>query len=231
MSQQINLLTPILLAPRRHFSALAMLQATGVLLVAAAALSGWLQLTDRRAERQHQQLLAQFAAERHALQVARAGLPPAGDPAALEQQWRALTAGNTERADLLQAVSGVAAPGLRHSDLLQWVARTLPDSVWLTELRWAGGRLELVGGTLDTAALRPWLTRLSTHPLLAGQSLQALRVEQLGAGASEPTHPPLLASADLESLARSRQAVWSFRAISAAAGSAAGSTPASGAAP
>ncbi|KQW43563.1 MULTISPECIES: hypothetical protein [unclassified Roseateles] len=214
MPQQINLLTPILLAPKRYFSALALLQATGLLLLAGLAAALWLQQRDRSAEAQHQTLLAQLAAERQSLLVASASLPAPVDAATVQRQLLPLEAGNAERRALLQAL-GADAAGQRHSDLLSLVARSLPDAAWLSELRYAPGRVELVGGTLDTAVLRPWLGRLAAHPLLAGQQLSALRVERLGAPGTEAGSNPLLASGS--PLANSRLPVWAYRVVSAPA--------------
>ena len=184
-AQQINLLTPILLAPRRVFSALTLLQASGLMLLAGLVAALGLQWQDRRAEARHQALLAQFAAEKQSLVVARAGLPAPPDPAALQQQLQAVEAGNDERRLLLQALGAEGGGAGRNSLLLALVARSLPEAAWLNELRYAPGRLELVGGTLDTAVLRPWLAQLSAHPALAGQSLAALRVERPGAPGGE----------------------------------------------
>ena len=224
MPQQINLLTPILLAPKRYLSALTLLQATGLLVAAGLAAALWLQQRDRAAEGRHQTLLAQYAAERQALATARAALPPPVDAATAQQQLLPLEAGNAERRALLQVLGaeGVGKDGRHHSDLLALVARSLPESAWLSELRYAPGRLELVGGTLDTAVLRPWLTRLTAHPLLAGQHLSALRVERLGAPGTEASAHPLLEHTD--PLAQTALPVWAFRVVSAPA------TPASGAA-
>lgn len=227
MAQQINLLTPILLAPKRYLSALTLLQATGLLLIACLAAALWLNQRDRQAELEHQALLARYTTERQALQVARAGLPAPQDALALQQQLQPLQAGNTERQALLQTLTGGAArDGRRHSDLLALVARSLPESAWLSELRHAPGRVELVGGTLDTAQLRPWLARLSAHPLLAGQELSALRVERLGAPDSDANSPALL---DRDGpLAKADVPIWAFRVVSAPAGAASaapGATP------
>lgn len=227
MAQQVNLLTPILLTQRRYLSALTLLQATGLLLIACLAVTLWLMQRDRRAEVEHQALLERHAAERQALQVARASLPVPQDALALQQQWLPLQAGNAERQALLEALTGGGArDGRRHSDLLALVARSLPESAWLSEMHHAPGHVELIGGTLDTAVLRPWLTRLSAHPLLAGQELTALRVERLGAPGSDGNGPALL---DRDGpLAKSSLPVWAFRVVSAPATVASG---ASGAAP
>lgn len=222
MAQQINLLTPILLAPKRYFSALALLQAAGLLLAAGGLATLWLQHRDRQADIEHQALLARLATERQQLLVARAGLPAPLDANAQQQQLQALEAGNAQRKALLATLGtdGGRHTGLHHSDLLAAVARSLPEAAWLSELRYAPGRLELAGGTLDTAVLRPWLGQLAAHPLLAGQELAALRVERLGAPGTEAAPGALLDRGG--ALAQSRLPVWSFRVISAPAGAASG---------
>lgn len=217
MPQQINLLTPILLAPRRYLSAVTLLQATGVLLVAGLVAALWLQQRDRSAEASHQVLLAQYAAERQQLTVARAGLPAPMDAASAQQQLLPLATGNAERRALLQTLRPEPA-GQRHSDLLALVTQTLPEAVWLTELRYAPGRLELAGGTLDTAVLRPWLGRLAAHPLLAGQTLTALRVERLGLPGNDAAANPAQSRAGTPP--PSGLPVWSFQVVSAPAAAA-----------
>ena len=224
MAQQINLLTPILLAPKRYFSALTLVQATGLLCVAGLAATLWLQQRDRSADVEHQAVLTQYAAERQQLMVAKANLPAPLDAGTVQQQLLPLEAGNADRRALLQVLGNDAA-GQRHSDLLALIARTLPEPAWLSELRYTPGRVELVGGTLDTAVLRPWLARLSAHPLLAGQELSALRVERLGAPGTETSNNPLLTRGS--PLAGSSLPVWAFRVVSApaqAAASASGAT-------
>jgi Tfp pilus assembly protein PilN len=215
MPQQINLLTPILLAPRRYFSALALLQASGLLICAGLAAALWLHQRDRSAQAQHEALLASYATERQSLLVARAGLPPPLNASTIQQQLLPLEAGNAERRALLRTLGAETEgqPGQRHSDLLALIARSLPESAWLSELRYTPGRLELSGGTLDTATLRPWLSQLSSHPLLAGQALSDLRVERPGAPGTEASTHPLLTRDGL--LANSALPVWAFRVISA----------------
>lgn len=224
MAQQINLLTPILLAPKRYFSALTLLQATALLVAAGMVAVLWLQQSERKAGADHQALLAQYATQRQQLIVARAALPPPQDAPALQQQLQALETSNAARQALLATLGseGGRQAGQRHSDLLALIARSLPDSAWLSELRYAPGRVELVGGTLNTGVLRPWLGQIAAHPLLAGQELSALRVERLGTPGAEGSSLPLLDGGG--ALARSPLPVWAFRVVSTPA------APASGAA-
>ncbi|MFG6413286.1 PilN domain-containing protein [Roseateles sp. DC23W] len=226
MSQQINLLAPILLAPRRYLSATTLLQAAALLLVVGGAMALWLHQRDRSAHQRHQALLGQYEAERQQLLVARVNLPAPQDAAALQQQVQALQDGNAARAALLRMLGSASddQAGQRHSDVLALVARTLPDTAWISELRYAPNRLELAGGTLDTAQLRPWLSRLAAHPLLAGQQLSALRVERLGAPGTDDGNgnASLLQGAGLT--ARPPLPVWAFHVVSAPAASASGAT-------
>ncbi|MBV8035720.1 hypothetical protein [Roseateles sp.] len=220
MPQQINLLTPILLAPKRYFSALTLLQATGLLVAAGLAAAAWMQQRDRQAALDHQALLARYAAERQQLSVAHATLPAPQDVNSLQQQLQPLEAGNAQRRALLASLGseGGRMAGQRHSDLLALIARSLPESAWLSELHYAPGRVELIGGTLDTSVLRPWLGQLGAHPLLVGQELSALRVERRGAAEGAVGSHPLLEHGGL--LAQSPLPVWAFRVVSAPAAAA-----------
>ena len=228
MPQQINLLTPILLAPKRYFSALTLLQATALLVAAGAASAFWLQHRERLALADHQALMAQYAAQRQQLMVARANLPAPLDANALQQQVQALEAGNGQRLALLGSLGSESRrkPGQHHSDLLALVARSLPESAWLSELHYAPGRLELAGGTLNTAVLRPWLGQLAAHPLLAGQELSALRVDRLGAPGTEANSNPLVEGS--ATLAQGKLPVWAYRVVSAPAHPASATGPANG---
>lgn len=219
MAQQINLLTPILLAPRRYFSALAMAQGFGLLLLGFGLLAVWLNYQAALSRRSHEASLTQASAERQSLQTALAALPAPGDLKAMAQQASDLEQQlqrQRQLGDLLG--SGVARDGARHSDLLQLLGKTIPPSVWIQELRWVSGRLELVGATLDTAALRSWLKRLSEQPQLAELQLSQVRVERwvpgtaaTGAAAAGSANPPLLGSL---SAPPAGVALWTFRVLS-----------------
>jgi len=182
MAQQINLLTPILLKPRRHFTATAMAQGLGLVLVGSLLLAGWIH---GRAEQRRAEFLARqqaLQAEQQALSRSLAGLPATTDLKALESQIKVLKEQQEGQAELLQSLrSGHQRAGERHSDLLALVASTVPASVWLQGLRWQSGQLELSGGTLDPAALRAWLTQLQGQALLHRVVMAELRLEMVSA--------------------------------------------------
>jgi Tfp pilus assembly protein PilN len=185
MAQQINLLTPILLAPKRYFSAAALLQALGLVVVGGLLIGGWLLLQARQTRQAFEATRAEADKERQLLIGAMTQLPGSADPTALNQQLNALQQGVAQRRLTLDELQkGQAVPGQSHSDVLRLLAATVPAPVWLSELRWSAGRMELEGRTLEPDALQPWVQRLAVHPLLKGQQLSAVKVERVADGAA-----------------------------------------------
>jgi len=227
MVQQVNLLTPILLTPKRLLSATTILQALALLLAATLALGLWLNLQAQASRQAFKQAQERGAVEMQSLSQALASLPPPLDAKLLAQQLSELEMENQQQAQVLSLLrGGLAAEGWRHSDLLKTLAQTVPPSVWLASLRWQSGHLELQGATLDPVALRTWLERLSAKPLLAGLQLGQVKVEKWSADGGPPTAdsdeaqaagpraaPSALPPPSLPK-PRSGQSVWSFKVIS-----------------
>lgn len=212
MAQQINLYSPIFLAPQRHFSARAMLQSLAVFAVALAALGAWVQVGTTTLRRELQGTARMHADERQRLATALAAQPDAAaGGAALEQELARLQQDIAQRRRALAELSrGIVVDGRSHAAMLRLVAQTVPAPAWLTELKLVDDRLELVGMTLQPDVLQPWLAKLAGHPLTAGQQLAAVKIERGGAAGS-----PGATAAGIDA--------WSFAIVS--------SRPASGAAP
>ena len=188
MPQQINLYSPILLTPKRYFSALAMGQALAVFTAALLVLSAWSAFRTATLQRDLQSSTQAQDSERQRLKAALATLPAVTSPAALEQELAAERRLLAERQQMLAELSrGLVTEGRSHSAWLRLLAQTVPAPVWLTEVKLAENRVELTGATLQPDALRPWLARLGAHPLAAGRSFTALKVERQDAGGASGT--------------------------------------------
>jgi Tfp pilus assembly protein PilN len=187
MAQQINLYSPIFLAPRRHFSAHAMVQALAVLAVALAALCAWAWWGSAALQRELRSTGARNADERQRLVTALAAQPASGAAAdVLGQELARVQADLAQRRRMLAELDrGRVVEGRSHAAMLRLVAQTVPASAWLTDARLVEGRLELTGMTLQPEALRPWLARLAGHPLTAGQQLAAVKIERSTAPGSD----------------------------------------------
>ena len=202
MAQQINLYSPILLVPKRYFSALTMLCALLLLALGVGALGAWSTITTQRLRRDLASATRADEQERQRLSSELKRRPPAStDTAALSQelvQARKALAGQQQM--LAELAPGTVDAERSNSAVLGLLAQTVPAAVWLTEVRRIDGRLELAGMTVQPETLRPWLTRLSEHPALSGQSLQAMKVERSDAAAPGGAE------------------AWSFRVVSERAG-------------
>lgn len=180
MAQQINLYSPILLAPRRHFSARAMVHALGVLVLGLVTLAAWSTHSALRLKAGLEAARTANAQEQAQLTAALGRRPAAAtDTKALEQQLAQARSALVERRALLDALDpSHGGAGTGHGELLRLLAETIPDTLWLTEVKRAGGRLVLAGVALQPEALQPWLARLSQHPLMADAPLRAVKVER-----------------------------------------------------
>ena len=180
MPQQINLYSPILLAPKRYFSARAMVQALAVLAAGLVGLSLWSVSQTQGLRTNLAAASAAGNAEQQRLQVALAARPAVPtDISALEQELAQARRQLADREALLASITTPASGhGSSRSALLRLLAQTLPASAWLTEVKLVDGRIELAGATAQPEALRPWLDRLAAHPALAGQTLQAVQVDR-----------------------------------------------------
>ena len=211
MAQQINLYSPILLVPKRYFSALAMLQALGVLVLGLGAISLWSVQHTHGLKRDLASARDADGTELQRLQTALARLPaPPSNLSALEQELAQARQQVAGREALLAAVSTPeAGSAVSRSSLLRVLAQTLPPSAWLTEVKLDQGRIELAGATLQPEALRPWLDTLAAHPALGGKALQAVKVERRGTGTGADT------DANANANASPGRESWSFRVVSA----------------
>jgi Tfp pilus assembly protein PilN len=235
MSQQINLATPILLTQKRYFSAHTIVIALGLFLVVGGGLFGAWVWNLERGTAAFKESIATQGRELESLQAviqrSKANAAPV-DPALLAQlqQLRNTIAQREKLQIALQ--EGMFRPGWGHSDRLTWVARSIPDPVWITDVKMDGSRFEVSGFTLEPSALNDWVEKLALSPLMQGLKLASVKVENASATATATAAlAPVAATPSPALPASSTRAVWSFSLVSiepppvAAPASAAGGKP------
>ncbi|MFN4004802.1 MAG: PilN domain-containing protein [Hylemonella sp.] len=209
MAQQINLCTPLFLAPRRYFSAQTMAQALAVFVLLGGALSAYWGWTLQRLGAQYERAVAAHQREIEQLQAALARQRELTAPAdaALIERLKTRQQELARREELLaQLQQGLLREGQGHAARLQLIARTIPAQAWVTAVRAQDQRLELSGYTTEPAALNGWMQRLNQSELLQGQVLAAVKVERVaeqgaGTGAAQPV------------LSRIAAPLWSFTLV------------------
>jgi Tfp pilus assembly protein PilN len=213
MPQQINLCSPVLLAPKRYFTAGTMVQVVGLfVLVGGLGTAAWVWSTSntsaelaRVLEGQKQQA-SQLQA---ALAVQTAAAAPA-DPALLNQR-QALEADVARQQAILRGLEqGRMVPGEAHSDRLALVSRSIPQKVWVTGLLADTTRLEVTGFTLEPSALNDWVARLSLSPLMQGLRLSTVRVQS-----TRSAQQANASAAPAGDVANTGPETWSFNLVNA----------------
>lgn len=179
MPRQINLYSPSLREPQRHFVVRSMLQVVAVFSVALLALCGW--ALWRSSALQHDLASADraFSAEQQRLGRNLSAAPAATDTAALNQELaQAQQALLRQQLELAARREAAAAEGARPAAWLNLLARSTPPAVWLSTVRSAGPRIEIEGYTLQPEALRPWLDRVTADAPAGARALAAVAVQR-----------------------------------------------------
>ena len=211
MPQQINLATPVLLSQKRYFSAQTMAISLGIFTVFGGVLAGGMVWSLKSASAGFTQTMANQALEIESLQAAiqRAKANAAPPDAALGQELQNKRKAVSQKQQLLAALKeGMFVPGEGHSDRLLWVARSIPQPVWVTLVKADRTRLEVNGFTLEPAALNAWVDRLADSPLMRGLKLASVQVESTVTPATTP-----VATAAAPVVAASARPVWGFTMV------------------
>ena len=228
MPQQINLCTPILLTQKRYFSAQTMVQALAVFVLLGGTLCAYWIWNLNAASDGFRKTLASQSRELESLQSAiqkgKAGAGPL--EAVLTQELQGQRAELLQREKLMEELQrGLFAPGWGHSARLQLVAQSIPAQVWITEVKADENQLDVSGFTLEPAALNEWVGRLAASPLLKGQKLSTVKVENASAAMIKAVVGG--STGALSTASPAPRAVWSFSLVSAVGNpsTAAGSKP------
>jgi Tfp pilus assembly protein PilN len=212
MPQQINLCSPVLLAPKRYFTAGTMLRVIGLFVVlgglGCAGYVGYLSQATAELQTVLQSQKQQATQLQGALTLQTAAAAPLSP--ALQEQHKALEADVARQQAMLRALEqGHMVPGQAHSDRLALVSRSIPDKVWVTGLLADSSRLEVTGYTLEPSALNDWVARLSFSPLMQGLRLATVKVQ------STRLLQPTALAAPVAATGNTGPETWSFTLVSA----------------
>lgn len=212
MPQQINLCTPILLTQKRYFSAQTMAQALAIFVLLGGSLCVYGVWSLNAANEGFKKSLLTQSPELESLQAAlkqgAEGTSPVEIALAQELLTKKAELLNREKL-MLELQHGLLRPGWGHAARLQLLAQSIPSQVWVTEVKADENQLDVRGYTLEPSMLNDWVAKLASSPLLKGQGLSTIKVENARAAVS--LLPGVVASAPTIA---SRQ-VWSFHLVSA----------------
>ena len=165
MSQQINLYSPLFRKQKKLLSAMVLVQATGLLVLAVAGFYFYLSVQTSRLEARVADSSRQLQNELEQLKVSGAQPSPDARVKLLAERRKKLEAEFNERTQALQAMDkGVAGRTEGYSGLLRALARLSMDGIWLTRVRFS--TLTSSSISRPAGALRSALTRVTQTSIM-----------------------------------------------------------------
>jgi Tfp pilus assembly protein PilN len=220
MAQQVNLCLPILRKQKTPFTGLALLQAWCILVVLGGALGGaWVWNLSLASTSLNVTLLTQ-SAELEALRAALTKNQSGTDTAqtAAEKTLASRRAELGQREVVLEALQqGHFQSGFGQAARLQLVAKTIPPEAWVTQITADERSLEVAGFTLEPSVLTTWVNRLAESPLLKGQALSTVKVDQVKTATALPAAVATGAANAPAATQSPKPAMWSFSLLSSMA--------------
>ncbi len=189
MSQQINLFNPIFLRQKKHFSAVTMVQALGVIVLAVLGLYLYSLFEFRGLKQESIKVMAQLTTTQQQLAKVTAEYAPRKKSPAQEE---ALKKAQAELDALQLAMTRLKQDefGDRkgYSEYLRAFARQIVNGLWLTgfSIRGAGSAIGIQGRTLQPESVPAYMNRLKQETVLQGKSFATLEMEQSRPEAEAP---------------------------------------------
>ncbi len=181
MSQQINLFNPIFLQQKKYFSAIAMVQALGLILVGSVLFYGYALYQVRQLSQQSDETAKRYADEQSRWARYAATYSPQQTVRQLEEDVKRTQAQLAVQQEIIDTLeSGALGNTIGYSEYLRAFARQVVPGLWLTgfAISGDGGQMSLSGGVLDPALVPAYMRRLNHEPIMAGKSFASLQMRQ-----------------------------------------------------
>lgn len=184
MSQQINLLNPLLKKQPSYFSLSTMLQALGFIIFGSLFFYGYAVYQERQLNKQFGEETKRYEAEKGRMALLEAEFSPQQTNQALQDEIQQLEKKLATQAELIQALkSGAGGNTAGYSEYMRAFSRQTVQGLWLTGFRAAGdtAELSLSGAALDPELLPIYIQRMGKEKIMHGKTFSMLRI-QVGAG-------------------------------------------------
>ena len=181
MSQQINLFNPIFLRQKKHFSAVTMVQALGVIVLAVLGLYLYSLFEFRGLKQESIKVMAQLTTTQQQLaKVTAEYAPRKKNPAQEEALKKAQAELDALKLAMTRLKQDEFGDRKGYSDYLRAFARQIVNGLWLTgfSIRGAGSAIGIQGRTLQPESVPAYMNRLKQETVLQGKSFATLEMEQ-----------------------------------------------------
>jgi hypothetical protein len=180
VSQQINLFNPIFLKQKKYFSAVAMAQALGLIVIGSILAVGYASYQSSRLSDESARLAGQMAAAQAQLVTVNATVGARPKNKVLEEEVQKLEAENKATQQVFDILkSGDFGNTKGYADYFRAFARQIVDGVWLTgfSILGAGNEIGLRGRALQGDLVPAYITRLRREQVMQGKSFATLEMQ------------------------------------------------------
>lgn len=199
MSQQINLFNPAFEQKKKHFSAVTMAQASGLVLIGALGFYGYAAYQVSILKAQAAEADNRFKAEQNRLTKLAGEYSPQQKSKLLTEEIERLkpqVAARREVADSMK--SGAMGNTQGYSEYMKAFARQSVSGLWLTGFRisGAGDEIGIAGRVLRPELVPAYIRRLNQEPVMRGREFSFLKIglpkQEESAKAKADAVPPFI---------------------------------------
>lgn len=181
MSQQINLFNPVFIKQKKYFSAIAMLQALGLILLGSMLFYGYALYQVEQLRQQSENTTKRYADEQNRLARYIAGYSPQQAAQSLENEVKAGELQLAQQQVLINTLkSGAVGNTTGYSEYLRAFARQIEPGLWLTGFSITGdaAQMSLNGGALNPSLVPIYIRRLNREKIMHGKSFAAMQMQR-----------------------------------------------------
>jgi hypothetical protein len=180
VTQQINLFNPILLKQKKYFSAFAMVEALGLILLGCGLLVVYANFQSSIRAKEAAATAAQLLKTKAQLIAISAEFAPHKKNQALDDDLKKTETDITSMQRVFDALQGGGFGNTKgYSGYFRAFSRQIVDGLWLTGVGivGAGHDISLRGRTINPELVPVYLTRLKREPEMQGKSFSALNIQ------------------------------------------------------
>ena len=189
MSQQINLLNPLLKKQRDFLSLLTMLQALGFIIAGSLLFYGYAFYTANQLTKQYEENIQRYNAEQANLALFAKEFSPQRANESLQAEVSRLEKELDTKKELDDALKSSVRGGVSgFSEYMRAFSRQIVQGLWLTgfEIADDGMKISLSGRALNPELLPVYIQRIGKEAVMQGKTFATLEIE---AGADEGASP------------------------------------------
>src|SRR5271169_1627673 len=181
MSQQINLFNPVFIKQKKYFSAIAMLQALGLILLGSMLFYGYALYQVGQLRQQSEKTAKRYAEEQNRLEHYAAEYSPQQVAQSLENEVKAAELQLAQQQAIIFTLkSGAIGNTVGYSEYLRAFARQVEPGLWLTGFSITGdaAQMSLNGGVVNPSLVPIYIRRLNREKIMHGKSFAAMQMQR-----------------------------------------------------